>query len=130
MVNWGPLCFWAGLIFYLSSIPNLKTSQDPFWDELIRNFFHFLFYFILALLGRRPLNSLPAGKKDILGLALVFFYSLTDEFHQHLVPTRTFQIADLLIDNSGSLLAVLFARFLLPRAPRLIKDWAQKLALL
>jgi len=123
---WLPVILWAGFIFYLSSIPNLKTARDPFWDEALRNFLHFLFYFIFCLLWLRALHLVLKTKRYLFSAIFVFFYSVADEFHQHLVPTRSFQVMDLLIDNLGSLWAVFFSLKILPRAPLKIKNLAQR----
>lgn len=120
---WLPVVFWAAFIFYLSSIPSLKTSRDPFWDEILRSFLHFVFYFIFCLLWLRALKSYPKKKKQLLSLFFVFLYSLSDEIHQYFVATRSFQLSDLLIDNLGSLGAVFLLERLLPKAaPRLRKE--------
>ncbi|MFC1790494.1 VanZ family protein, partial [Patescibacteria group bacterium] len=55
--SWTPVLIWGGLIYYLSSLPNLTASQHPLWDELIRNFLHFLFYFIFYLLCARAVKE-------------------------------------------------------------------------
>jgi VanZ family protein len=126
---WLPVLFWAGLIFYLSSVPNLKTAPDPVWDNLFRNFSHLIFYFIFSLLWIRGLRLMPRPQKYFWALLLVFFYSLSDEIHQSFVPTRNFQVLDLVIDNLGSVLAVFLIVRFLPRLPIIIRNWFRKLEL-
>jgi VanZ family protein len=107
--SWLPVVLWAALIFYLSSIPHLKASADPLWDKLLRILLHFVFYFILAFLWLRATRKEAKKKRQVLCLLFVFLYSLSDEIHQHFVPTRTFQASDILVDNLGSLVAIFSA---------------------
>lgn len=125
--RWLPVVGWAGFLFYLSSIPNLKTSSIPDLDFLIRSFFHLLFYFIFALLWFRALKKKTRPNLYSLVFLFVFLYSLFDEIHQYFVPTRTFQAIDLLIDNLGSFLGLVWLKKFLPQAPSQIKNLAQKL---
>ena len=122
--NWLPFVFWAGFIFYLSSIPNLKASQHPFWDEIIRSFLHFFFYLILYLLCFRAI-----GKKSLHCFLFVLAYSISDELHQYFVPTRSFQFADLVIDNIGNLLGLFLTQTVFPSSPQSLKKWIKKLDL-
>jgi VanZ family protein len=109
---WLPVGFWMGIVFYLSSIPNLRVSQSNFWDETLRSGAHFILYGIGYFLFFRAINfdkeNLPAGKAGknfLLPLFLTFFYGFFDEIHQSFVPTRSFQIQDLIVDFSGAFLA-------------------------
>ena len=109
---WLPVGFWMGTVFYLSSIPNLRVSQINFWDEILRSGAHFVLYGIGYFLffrainfGRENLPASKAGKNFLLPLFLTFAYGIFDEIHQSLVPTRSFQIKDLLVDFGGAFLA-------------------------
>jgi len=124
---WLPVVFWCLLIFYFSSIPNLKTSQNPLWDEIIRSFMHGVFYAILYFLFFRALNFARKLKNLWLPLILSCLYGLSDEIHQFFVPTRTFQLKDLLVDFTGVTLGGLILWKLLPKAPSRLKNWAKKL---
>tara|TARA_Y100000310_G_C20503180_1_gene725048 strand:- start:356 stop:754 length:399 start_codon:yes stop_codon:yes gene_type:complete len=115
---WLPVLIWAGTLFYLSSIPSLKTSPNPFLDEILRSIAHFVFYFIGYFLFFRALNNQKKKKKKanfLLPLILVSLYGLSDEFHQSLVPTRTFQLQDLLIDFSGAFISKIILTKFLPK---------------
>jgi VanZ family protein len=127
---WVPVLLWAGLIFYLSSLPNLKASPNPFWDDVFRSILHSLMYLVFALLCWRPLKNSQAKNKNLIAFLLVLAYSLFDEIHQSFVPTRTFQVKDLLVDNLGGLTALLLITKFLPRSPVLVKRWAQRAGLL
>jgi VanZ family protein len=107
---WLPVIFWAALIFYFSSIPNLKASQNPFWDEIIRSGAHFIFYAFGYFLFFRAINFGRKQKNFWQPLALVVLYGLFDEIHQNFVPTRTFQLKDLLVNFSGAIVGLLTVR--------------------
>ncbi|HUV42587.1 MAG TPA: VanZ family protein [Patescibacteria group bacterium] len=127
---WVPVIIWCGLIFYLSSIPRLRAAENPFWDEIIRSFLHLIIYTILFVLFFRALNALKEKKDYLWPLIFSLFYSLSDEIHQSFIPTRTFQIRDLLVNMSGIFLGGLGIWKLLPRAPAKLKNWAKELQLI
>jgi len=123
---WFPVIFWCGLIFYFSSVPNLRTARNPQWDEVIRSSLHLIFYAILFGLFFRAVNFTKKKKNFCLPLALSFFYGFSDEVHQIFVLTRTFQLQDLVIDFLGSVLGALIFWRLLPILPAGLKKWADK----
>lgn len=102
---WIPVGIWMGVLFYLSSIPNLRAVENSFWDEIIRSGAHFVFYAIGYFLFFRAINFDRPKKNFWLPLLYVFAYALFDEIHQTFVPTRTFQWQDLVVDFSGGFLA-------------------------
>src|SRR4030042_1098198 len=126
---WAPVIIWCSLIFYFSSIPNLRAAENPFWDEIIRSFLHLIIYTILFVLFFRALNALKEKKDYLWPLLLSILYSFSDEIHQSLIPTRTFQTRDLLVDIMGIFLGILAIWKLLPRAPAKLKNWAKGLQL-
>ena len=99
---WLPVVFWCGLLFYFSSVPNLRAVENNFWDEIIRSGAHFCLYGLGYFLFFRALN-----KNFILALILTIGYALSDEIHQSFVPTRTFQLQDLAVDFSGGFLGMI-----------------------
>lgn len=127
---WLPVFLWCFLIFYLSSIPNLKAAQNPFWDEIIRSFIHGLFYAVLSVLFFRALNFHRTKKDFLIPLLLSCLYGLSDEIHQSFIPTRTFQLQDLLVDFTGVFLGGLVLWKCLPKVPSKLKLWVRKLALI
>ena len=126
---WAPVIIWCSLSFYFSSIPNLRAAENPFWDEIIRSFLHLIIYTILFVLFFRALNALKEKKDYLWPLLLSILYSFSDEIHQSLIPTRTFQTRDLLVDIMGIFLGILAIWKLLPRAPAKLKNWAKGLQL-
>jgi len=130
LILWLPVLLWCWLIFFLSSIPNLKTSQNPFLDEILRKTCHFLEYLALYVLFFRALNWQKEKKNFWLPLLLTFLYSLSDEWHQSFVPTRAGRFKDIFIDNSGNLVGGLIVWKLLPKMRNKLKNWAKKLGVI
>ena len=100
---WAPVLLWAGLIFGLSSVPDLGTGLGT-WDIVLRKLAHFGEYAVLGLLlgralGREPLAALAGAA-----------YAATDELHQHFVPGRRAAFRDVAIDTAGVLVGVALAR--------------------
>lgn len=129
VVLWGPVVIWCGLIFYLSSIPKLRAAENPFWDEVIRSTLHFFIYAILFVFLFRAINAIRRKKNYFWAIAIAFLYSVSDECHQSLVPTRTFQIKDLVVNLLGILVGGLLIWKFLPTAPEKLKNWAKKFQL-
>jgi VanZ family protein len=100
---WLPVVLWAGLIFALSSIPDLGTGLGG-WDLVLRKTAHAAEFAVLGFLLARAIGrELPAL---VLGVA----YAITDEVHQSLVPGRLGSVWDVLLDSVGVALGVLLLR--------------------
>ncbi len=95
---------WAGIIFYLSSIPDLASGLPSTIDLVLRKLAHITEYFILTWL---LLEGLQPRSRWIMGLAIVLaiLYSGSDEWHQNFVIGRNGNLRDLLIDGLGIFLA-------------------------
>jgi len=101
---WFPVIIWVGLIFCLSSIPNLKTSLE--YDFILRKIAHAVEYFILTFLLYRAFKgsfNMDIFQFFIYPATLSFFYAVSDEFHQSFVSSRSASIRDVLIDTIGIL---------------------------
>jgi VanZ family protein len=91
---------WAGVIFALSSVPNLSSGLGT-WDLVLRKIAHLTEYAILgALLLRALQRELPA-----FGVAVA--YAVTDEVHQHFVAGRHASPVDVAIDAAGIAVGIL-----------------------
>lgn len=120
MLAWGLVLLWAGLMWVLSGIPDLRSSFDQ--DYWLRKGAHALEFGVLTFLllhaislsiQREPTSiqrEQPArftwpvvGYAAVLALA----YALIDEIHQSLVLGRRGAFTDVLIDGLGIGLAVL-----------------------
>jgi VanZ family protein len=133
--RYGPLVVWAVLIFVgstdllsasntagplrqilLWAFPHLSEATLKTLQLVTRKAGHFTEYAILASLLARAFRTssheLLRKRWLWLSLLLVVAYSLTDEFHQTFVASRTGSIYDSMIDSLGGLtaLALLAAR--------------------
>jgi VanZ family protein len=128
--RYAPLVIWMGFIFFASTgefsasntsriigpllrwlFPDISEEQLTLAHSITRKVAHFAEYAILAWLAARAFStsSRPALSRRwfLISLLLVVVYSLSDEYHQSFVPSRTGTIYDSLIDISGGLAALL-----------------------
>jgi VanZ family protein len=129
--RYGPPLVWSALIFLFSSsllsasntgtilrpvvlwvFPNTSEATLALLHFLIRKAAHFTEYAILALLAARALRTsshkLLRHRWFLLSLVFVILYSLSDEFHQSFVSTRSASVYDSLIDSAGGLTALVW----------------------
>lgn len=101
---WFPVLIWAGFIFWLSSIPNLKSGLEQ--DFILRKIAHILEYAILTFLFLRALAKENLSIRKIVISSIVFslFYALIDEYHQTFVFGREGSLKDAGIDSIGILI--------------------------
>ena len=101
-----PVAAWCSLIFYLSSVPNLRTNIGGIIDYVLRKGAHLTEYCVLFLLSRRASANSFAGwngnKAVIASLAFSVLYAASDEYHQSFVPTRGPSVIDVGIDSAGA----------------------------
>ena len=109
LIHWLPVALWAGLIFALSSIPDLGTGLGG-WDLALRKIAHALEYAVLGLLLLRAVG------REAAAAALGIGYAVTDEIHQTFVAGRQGSARDVLVDAVGVLAGV----YLFPRLVRRI----------
>jgi VanZ family protein len=100
---WLPVVLWAGLIFTLSSIPDLGTGLGA-WDTVLRKIAHPAEFAVLGFLLARALGH------DLAAFLLGAAYAVTDEVHQAFVPGRLGSVWDVLLDSVGVALGVLLLR--------------------
>ena len=102
---WFPVFFYFVIIFYVSSLPNLKVS---FKGLPVDKLCHILEYSVAAFLLARALHNTQErlSKRMIFWGVIVFcfLYALSDEFHQSFVVGRTSSWGDLMADSLGGLL--------------------------
>ena len=101
---WLPALVWAGVIFWLSSVPDLESGLEQ--DFILRKIAHILEYAILTFLFLRALakENLSIGKIVISSIVFSLFYALTDEYHQAFVFGREGNLEDVGIDGIGIIL--------------------------
>ena len=99
---WFPVILYSGIIFYVSSLPNLEIPLViAFSDKLA----HAGEYAVLGFLVSRALAATTRlSRKDIFlsAVALCVLYGTSDEFHQIFVPGRDSSLGDLLADGIGA----------------------------
>lgn len=128
--RYAPLVLWMGFIFYASTgefsasntsriigpllrwlFPDISEEKLLLAHFITRKVAHFAEYAVLAWLAARAFatSSRPTLRRQwfLLSLLLIISYSLSDEYHQSFVPTRTGSIYDSLIDMAGGLTALL-----------------------
>ena len=97
-----------GFVRQIPSGPSLDIICD-YLEVPVRKCAHASIYFILALLVMLELKKNTDFKIEKLCFIAIIFcaiYSMTDEFHQLLVPGRSGEIRDCLIDTMGACYAV------------------------
>lgn len=104
LIYWTLVLLYAGVIFYLSSIPITLMFDIPGDDKV----YHMVEYAILSFLLYQALNSSfenkHRGKIVLLAILLTILYGISDEFHQSFVPTRSSDIYDVVANASGSII--------------------------
>ena len=104
---WLPPLLFCVFIYCISSMPSVSIGPSlPHIDKV----YHFILYFILALLLYRALSHTlaPVNKKYGLWMALILtiLYGCSDEIHQYFVPLRKADLWDLLFDAIGACVAI------------------------
>jgi VanZ family protein len=107
---WLPVGFYAGVIFFLSSLSHPEDQLPSFLlQEVSDKILHAVEYGILSLLCYRAFRwaAGPAVARQAVVLAILTasVYGLTDEVHQAFVPLRDASWQDWLADTVGAALA-------------------------
>lgn len=105
---WLPVAIWYGVIFWLSSIPQLEVTSEPIGNFLTRKFAHLAEYAILAFL----ILKAQRYEKPLLAITLAAILGIADEFHQGFVPTRAPKVVDLFFDFGGAIIGVTLWKYL------------------
>jgi VanZ family protein len=107
------LVIWIVLILGISSIPNLPSPKISTSKVVLRldYIFHFCEYGFLTFLTFLSFAGkdlrLNLKKYVIITICLVIF-AIADEFHQKLIPGRTFNLKDILSNLSGIFAGLIF----------------------
>jgi VanZ family protein len=99
------------VIFYLSSL-QFPVDENMELFEHADKVVHILIYFGLAYLVSRNFleKDIFGVKQKIYVFLFVFLYGLSDEIHQLFVPTRFFDLYDLLADVVGAGISLVFSK--------------------
>jgi VanZ family protein len=106
---WGPVCGYAGLIFYLSAQSHPETNL-PFVTHVSDKVLHVVEYAVLGALCYRALRGSgnDAWRQQAIPAAILLasLYGMSDEVHQAFVPFRESSWLDWLADTVGGALGV------------------------
>jgi len=103
---WVPTVLWMGVIFFLSTLPESETpGREILSDKICHGAEYFILGFLILFALQRT-TQFRFSTSFWITLTWVAIYGLSDEIHQLYVPTRHFDLLDLLADVSGA--AVLF----------------------
>ena len=129
---WYPPLSWALIIFILSSFPTVETTEIYWQDFVLKKTAHIIEYGIFATLFYRALinSGIERKKAGLWAIFISLLYGITDEYHQSFVPGREPRIRDLVFDTIGAYLAIYIIWRYLPKAPKKLKDWAERVNLL
>ena len=130
LIFWMPVCLYCVVIFIQSSYPSVAHLRDvPFGDKYMHILGYALlgFLFFRAFRASRPETRLLA--LSLLSISASTAYGVSDEFHQHFVPSRSADILDVLADMLGSCLGVMIYFLLVDRYDILVSKvtWKEKL---
>lgn len=114
-ISWLMMIGWMGIIFYFSHQPTLPGLPDDLADLFFKKTAHASAYAVLLGLWWWNLRRFRGDSPVTLGLslALTALYALSDEWHQTFIPGRNGQFADILVDFSGALFALIALRWLM-----------------
>lgn len=95
LMRWKWVILWCALIFYSSHRPVPPTLSEKETFVGIDLIYHFIAYGILGFLFFKAHANLKTA------FLFVFFYGLSDEIHQSVMPFREFELSDILMDGIG-----------------------------
>jgi len=107
------LIAWVLIIITLSSIPNIRTISIHTTGKEIRldYLMHFIEYGFLAFITFLTFTGndfrIPLKKVILITVSLVLF-AVADEFHQKLIPGRSFNVNDIVSNITGIIVISLF----------------------
>ena len=111
-----PAILWGSLILYLSSGPGIQLPPSV-WDFLaIDKLGHLIFYGILTFLiafGFYKKNQGIQKKTLLKSLIISSIYGISMEIMQYsFFPNRYFEVLDIIANISGSLIGILFFKYI------------------
>ena len=103
LLRWGPLVFWAGLIFLLSHQPGLPVdlgSADWLAHSVAFGVLALTLLWALSDRGRQRFSTTAVAGVWVVSVV----YGVLDEFHQSIIPNRNPSLSDVVADAVGALL--------------------------
>lgn len=119
------LISWSITIVVVSSLPSLPTPKVNAGEYIIRldYLFHFCEYGLLAFLaylsfaGKEFKISL---KKLLITTIFLIIFAVLDEFHQKLIPGRSFNLKDIASNICGIIAGLIFCYFVFKKTAKKI----------
>lgn len=117
LISFFPAIIWSLIILYLSSGPGIQLPPS-FWDFIaVDKVGHLVFYGILAYLiafGFYKIKNQFINKKTLfISLIISSIYGICLEFMQYsFFPNRYFEILDIIANISGSIIGILFFKYI------------------
>ena len=101
---WFPVFLYSGIIFYASSLPDVKPPLEiKNLDKAVHVLEYLPFGFLLA---RAFMQQWPAVKLWQVVTICSLLYGISDEYHQSFVPGREAGLPDAIADTTGGFLGV------------------------
>jgi VanZ family protein len=100
---WAVVIAWMALIFLLSSQPDFAPPGSGRLRFGVSKFGHLAVFAVLGLLVANAVWQERVRRRGWWAFVLCALYAIIDEIHQALVPGRTPQVLDVLIDSVGAL---------------------------
>jgi VanZ family protein len=100
---------WMAVIFYFSSLPDLKSSLPNVWDLVLRKMVHAFEFGLLYMLWWKSLAD--SKHRWFSAFCIAFAYAVSDEFHQSFVHGRVASPVDVGIDTFGIVIAILLLKY-------------------
>jgi VanZ family protein len=111
LVRWLPALTEMAILFALSSTPNLRFSEDPALDHVLRKLGHAAAYALLAVLVTWAIGGLRRDpRRALAAFAIVVAYAISDEIHQAFTATRSPSVLDVAVDAAGAGIGILLYR--------------------
>ncbi len=106
--------FWLSAIIIISSIPGLSIPKMNIvkFEFRLDYVFHFIIYFIFSIIFFIwKINGKKQRKFNLLAMMIILSVILAvfDEFHQMLIPGRTFNPVDLIYNCAGLFTGFIFS---------------------
>ena len=106
------LIIWLLTIITVSSLPNIPTlkihtAKAEFRLDYIMHFCEYGFLTFLTLLSFAESEFRIKFLKVIIIISCLMFFAILDEYHQKLIPGRSFSLKDILSNLSGVLVLTL-----------------------
>ena len=98
---WVPTILWMGVIFFLSSLPELATPGRGILSDKVCHAGEYFILAFLILFALQRTTQISFSTSFWITLAWGAIYGLSDEIHQLYVATRHFDFWDMAADVSG-----------------------------